>query len=404
MIIMVYIVNHMSNRIKQLRLAGAMSLDELAASMGGIVTKQAISKYENNLAKPTHKVAAKLAHALGVPRLELWREPSVTVHFVAYRKRASLTKTHQANLEAFVSNKLEQRCRLQESCFPGPFEVPLEEFPASDGPSAEEAAEKLRAKWRLGVDAIADMIAILEDHKVHVIEIKAAEQFDGISAVAFDSGEKPQAAAVVSRIGVPGDRQRLNLAHELGHLVLKIPPLADQEKLAFRFGAAFLAPAASFKREAGEKRTSVTVDELLILKKRFKMSIQAILRRFCDLQIISQSYYKEWCIAINRMGWRKKEPLEIKPEKSEWLKQTVGRCLAEGFLTLQQAQDILGERIEFKESPDLVRRRKIAKLPLSERRRILKQQANQIARHYEEDSSWRDLESGGIIDYDTKEP
>ena len=198
---------------------------------------------------------------------------------------------------------------------PSPFEVPLEQFPAPDENSAEEAAEKLRDLWCLGVDPIADVIATLEDHKVHVIEIKAAEQFDGISAVAFDPSNKPQAAAVVSRIGVPGDRQRLNLAHELGHLVLKIPPLGDQEKLAFRFGAAFLAPAASFKRDAGEKRTSVSVDELLILKKRFKMSIQAILRRFRDLQIISPTYYKEWCIAINRMGWRKKEPLEIKPER-----------------------------------------------------------------------------------------
>jgi Zn-dependent peptidase ImmA (M78 family) len=341
---------------------------------------------------------------LGVPPIELWREPLVNIQFVAYRKRASLTKTHQAHLEAFVSTKLEQRCRLQNACCPAPFEVPLMQFPAPDERRAEEAAEKLRTKWRLGVDPIADMTAILEDHKVHVIEIKATEQFDGISAVAFDSANKPQAAAVVSRLGVPGDRQRLNLAHELGHLVLKLPPLCDQERLAFRFGAAFLAPAASFKREVGEKRTSLSVDELLILKKRFKMSIQAILRRFRDLQIISQTHYKEWCIAISRMGWRKKEPLEIKPEKPEWLKQTVGRCLAEGFLTLQQAQDILGEKPDFKESPDLVRRRRIAKLPLSERRRILKQQASQIAHHYEQDSSWRGLEAGEIIDYDTKEP
>jgi Zn-dependent peptidase ImmA (M78 family)/DNA-binding XRE family transcriptional regulator len=401
---MAYLVNLMSNRIKQLRLAKGMSLDELAALMGGIVSKQAISKYENNLAKPTHKVGSRLAQALGVSPVELWREPSVSVKFVAYRKRASLTKSHQATLEALVASKLEQRCRLQESCCPVPFEVPIEEFVAPDEFRAEEAAEKLRAKWRLGVDPIADMTAILEDHKVHVIEATAPEQFDGISAVAFDVSNKPLAAAVVSRVGVPGDRQRLNLAHELGHLVLKVPIQADPEKLAFRFGAAFLAPAASFKREVGERRTSLSVDELVILKKRFKMSMQAILRRFRDLEIISPSYYKDWCIAINRMGWRKKEPVEIKPEKPEWLKQTVGRCLAEGFLTRQQAQEIVGEKMEYKESPDLVRRRKIAKLSLSERRRILKQQANQIARHYEEDSSWRGLESGGLIDYDSKEP
>ena len=33
-------------RLKQLRLARGLSLDELAAAMGGIVTKQALSKYE----------------------------------------------------------------------------------------------------------------------------------------------------------------------------------------------------------------------------------------------------------------------------------------------------------------------------------------------------------------------
>jgi len=391
------------NRIKQLRLAKGLSLEQLAASMDGFVTKQAISKYENNLAKPAPTINSRLAKALGVQPVELWRESTVSISFVAYRKRASLTKTHQGNLEAFVATKLEQRCRLQTSCFPAPFEVPLEKFPAHDENQAEQAAEKLRENWKLGLDPIADLTAILEDHKVHVIEIQAAEQFDGISAVAWDESNQPQAAAVVSRSGVPGDRQRLNLAHELGHLVLKIPPLCDKEKLAFRFGAAFLAPAACFKRETGEKRTSVSVDELLILKKRFKMSIQAILRRFLDLQIIAPTYYKEWCIAISKMGWRKKEPLEIAPEKPEWLRQTVGRCLSEGVLTLQQAEEMLGERIQHKESPDLLRRRKMAKLSLAERRRILKQQANKIAHHYEEDSSWRGLESGETIDYDTRE-
>ena len=401
---MVYCVNQMINRIKQLRLAKGLSLEQLAASMGGIVTKQAISKYENNLTKPALRVSTKLAKVLGVQPMDLWRQPAINVKFVAYRKRASLSKRDQGYLEAFVSSKLEQRCRLQESCFPAPFEVPLEAFPAPDEHRAEQAAEKLRDQWKLGVDPIADVVAILEDHKVHVIEIRAAEQFDGISAVAYDEANKPQAAAVVSRSGVPGDRQRLNLAHKLGHLVLKVPHHGDPERLAFRFGAAFLAPAASFKREAGDKRTSVSIDELLILKKRFKMSIQAILRRFLDLQIIAPSYYKDWCITISKMGWRKKEPFEIKPEKPEWLKMTVGRCLAEGFLTLRQAQDILGEKLEHKDSSGLVRRRKIAKLSLRERRRILKQQANQIAHHYEGDSSWRGLESEGMIDHDIKEP
>ena len=41
-----------SKRLKQLRLARGLSLDALVAQMGGLVTKQALSKYELDKAKP----------------------------------------------------------------------------------------------------------------------------------------------------------------------------------------------------------------------------------------------------------------------------------------------------------------------------------------------------------------
>ena len=45
------------NRIKQLRLARGLSLDGLAQAMGGLVTKQSLSKYEKGLTKPSITVA-----------------------------------------------------------------------------------------------------------------------------------------------------------------------------------------------------------------------------------------------------------------------------------------------------------------------------------------------------------
>ena len=50
------------------------------------------------------------------------------------------------------------------------------------------------------------------------------------------------AAAIATRRGTSGDRHRLNVAHELGHLTLNPSEDVDEEKAAFRFGAAFLAP------------------------------------------------------------------------------------------------------------------------------------------------------------------
>ena len=72
-----------------------------------------------------------------------------------------------------------------------------------------------------------------------------------------DSDKNVMAVAIATRRGTSGDRYRLNVAHELGHLMLKLSEDVDAEKAAFRFGAAFLAPAEELRREVGEKRSLI---------------------------------------------------------------------------------------------------------------------------------------------------
>ena len=128
-----------------------------------------------------------------------------------------------------------------------------------------------------------------------------------------------------------GRRQRLNLAHELGHLVLKISQSVDEEKAAFRFGAAFLAPKEWIMREVGDKRTAIDVQELIILKKKFGLSLQSILYRLKDLNMISGSYYIQWVRCISKMGWKRQEPNSLPIERAEWLKQNVYKAFAESL-------------------------------------------------------------------------
>ena len=51
-----------------------------------------------------------------------------------------------------------------------------------------------------------------------------------------------------------------------------------------------------------------------------------------------------------------------------------------------------------KEPLTLDERRAFLKLPLAERRRILARQAKEMAAHYEKDVSWKELETGDIVD------
>ena len=268
----------LSERLKRFRLARGMSLDDLVAAIGGLVSKQALSKYERGKMQPKTAVLNRIAAALGIKSAQLWGEPVCGVECLAYRKRARLGKKEAERIESFVAEALEKRVRLQERIGEHKgLELPIQGAPVNILDDAECAAIALRQKWDLGIVPIANLVGVLEDHFIHIIEVDACETFDGISAVARDNDKNPLAAAIATRRDTPGDRHRLNIAHELGHLTLELGEAVNAEAAAFRFGGAFLAPANQLCREVGEKRSLIEVEELLYLKQRYGMSMQAIL-------------------------------------------------------------------------------------------------------------------------------
>ena len=383
-------------RLRQRRLARGLTLDALAAAMGGVVTKQAISKYEQGKAEPSALVLNRLAAALDVKAATLWREPAFRVEFIAYRKRAALGVREREAIESSVGVQLEERVTLEALLGQRNGQrLPVRAFPVDQPEAAEQAAAQLRDAWELGQDPIASVVDVLEDRHCHVIELETPDAFDGIAAVARDEEGQVVAGAVVSKRGVPGDRQRLNVCHELGHLILDVPEEADAEKLAFRFGAALLAPAAALRREAGTKRRWIDLGELLLLKRTFGMSLQALLYRLRDLAIIKEAHYQDWCITISRQGWRKEEPAPLPAERPTWRERAVRRAVAEGLLTVEEGQRLLGEPLPERSPLSLVERRAFLQLPLEERRRRLAEQAAQYAASA---ADWEDLETGDFLD------
>jgi transcriptional regulator with XRE-family HTH domain len=388
----------LGERIKLLRQARGLSLDGLAAKAGGIVSKQAISKYERNLSRPSARVLTKIAQALEVKTSNLWTEPKIIVKFIAYRKGSGLLITEENRVEGFVTEMLEQRVKLQELTESYPeTEIPVQCKKVDSLEEVEEVACELRTKWNLGMDPIANVTSMLEDHNVFVIQLDATEKFDGISAIA-EEDQKVKAAAVVSRTGVPGERQRLNLLHELGHLILRVSPNVDEERAAFRFGAAFLAPREKVWKEIGKSRSELNIEELILFKQRFGLSIQAIIHRLKDLNIINKSFYSSCFININKWGWKKSEPCELKPEEPKWLKKNVLRAVAEGLMTLEKAEHMLGEKLTIEQVSSISQRMAFMRLSLQDRKRILSDQAQKYASSYTPDIEWMEMQGGFVND------
>jgi Zn-dependent peptidase ImmA (M78 family) len=231
----------------------------------------------------------------------------------------------------------------------------------------------------------------------------APDKFDGLSAFIRDFESEMIVAAAIAKKTNAGERLRLNLAHELGHLVLRIPETMGpktEERAAFRWGAAFLAPADMIRAEVGNRRRHIDLRELMILKKRFGMSMQALVYRLRDLGVITESYCRDWFIFFNRNGWRNEEPDRIEPEEPQWLRSSVFQGLSEGWLTKRDAQQLLpGEEDQMEESLLLRERRALMKLPLEERRREMAKHSRVLADHYaEEDSSGEELISDDFLE------
>jgi Zn-dependent peptidase ImmA (M78 family)/transcriptional regulator with XRE-family HTH domain len=119
----------------------------------------------------------------------------------------------------------------------------------------------------------------------------------------------------------PGDRLRSSLAHELGHLVLHqaIRGIArEMEEEANRFAAELLLPEAAMREEI---TTPVTLTSLSRLKPVWGVSIQMLIRRARDLEIITERQYKYLFKQVAEHGWRTQEPITLKVEKPRALRQ-----------------------------------------------------------------------------------
>jgi transcriptional regulator with XRE-family HTH domain len=387
-------------RLHQLRLARNLSLEALATKMGGMVTKQSIWKYENGEANPSASVLSKLANALGVNASYLLTEPSATVKFIAYRKSAYLLEKDRQVLKSSIEEALENRVKIMDLVGQSDAsKIPIGAFPVDCIEDAEDAAEKIREKWQLGSDPIHNVTATLEENSICVMSVEANEDFDGISALVYDNEDQLKTAALVTRSNIAGERQRLNLTHELGHLVLEVGEGVDKELAAFRFGAAFLAPASRIYQEVGEKRALVQLREFLLLKRQFGLSMQSLTHRLLDLNIISDSHYSQWRARMNKYGWSKKEPEERPFEESYWLERNLLRLVAEGVMGKREAEGILGKEIEMEVPTTVVERRSFMKLPLEKRRQMLAEQAAKIAAYYETSKEWKELEGGYSVEY-----
>ncbi len=331
-----------SDRIRQARLAAGLTQEQLVArllELGQKITKAGLSKYENGGSVPKADFLFALAEILNLRTSFFIAEPSYSVEWLHFRKRAGLGKRKQDQIKSSAQMTIEGQMWLRDTLYPDMAAEVARPIKVNSIDEVEKAAVETRRFWRLGDGPIPSLTNALEDRGCVIVGIdEDIEGFDGLSGWVNES-----IPVLVSRMNVPDDRFRYNLAHELGHLLLitKGESEAQQEEYAHRFAAAFLVPASTALNELGAKRRSISFQELALLKMEYGLSMQAWVRRARDLEIISDSAYRTLFQAFNYRKWRKKEPIDYNGnEEPVKLRQMVYRALEEKIISPERASEL----------------------------------------------------------------
>ncbi len=401
-------------RLRQARLASGLTLDEAVTRLGALgqpLTKAGLSKYEMSKSQPPATTLLKLAQVFGVRSAYFTEEPQATIEWVAFRKQSRLPKGRQEHIKAYTTQVVEGQCWLQDIVCPDlrP-QFPIEGH-ARTLDDAEACAERLRESWRLAELPVESVSRSIEDHGGIVVAWSEDEgKFDGLSGWVNKA-----VPLVVFNRSVSADRQRYNLAHELGHMMLDCADLPEQEHegLAHRFAAAFLVPRTVARKELGQKRRHIALDEFGLLKRKYGLSMQGWARRALDVGIIDSGYYTKLCIDFSSRGWRKQEPVMFPgAEEPMKLKQMTLHALAEGVITRERAAQLCPGCVEQMTPTVAVESEhglylsavELMRLPKRERDRIMAAAAVEAEAAYRTDRDLTDFEAFGDNDFFDETP
>lgn len=272
----------------------------------------AVAAWESEAKRPTAATVAQLALSLSVDpgffavRPEDIAALSTTPHFRSLRSTSQLARDQAyayGQLAVDIATSVERHVEFPDRDVPS-FPVPVED---RDGDSPERAAQLVRTEWGIESGPAGHLVRLLENHGVLVVF--SPPQTASVDAYSFDSRLRP--VVILNPIKRDYYRQRFDVAHELGHLVMHgdaEPGGRVVEDQAHRFAAELLMPADQICDLLPTTMSGHVWRTLARLKEQWGVSIQALLYRARWLGRLSDVSYRNAMTTISARGWRRSEP------------------------------------------------------------------------------------------------
>lgn len=275
-----------------------LSQEKMADNLG---LKQAVySKYENGSLQPPVRFVKNLSDFTGFSMSFFKQNVSdIPSGLIYHRKRSTLATKIRSKVEAEVRLRAIDVQKIAQD-----FNL------SSDLPQREEQtpvnmAQSLRKLWGINNNPIGNLIEELEKHNIFVLKFDfKTDKLDGFFLPLKDN---LICIALNDNEVFSPDRQRFTLAHELGHAILHkdILPSKEIEKEANDFASEFLMPKDEIQKELNR---DMSLLDLKRIKSKWKMSMQSILFKAHELEIITDAIYRKFFVFLSSQGMKKNEP------------------------------------------------------------------------------------------------
>ncbi|MBV8526822.1 MAG: XRE family transcriptional regulator [Candidatus Dormibacteraeota bacterium] len=295
-----------AGRLRLARDLRSWSQVELAQRAG--LTPPTLSQFEAGMTRPVPAARDRLAAALGVPA-GFFELPLLDTHDGFFRslRRTSVADRRRARAMAHIAHDLAGSAAIAG-------ELPAVNVPhltsalvADDAEQSEAIAREVRRLWGVHAGPISNATELLESHGVVVIRLPLAT--NDVDAFSLPFRDRP--IVVLGADKNDRARSRFDVAHELGHLVVhgeQVWGLPAVERQASQFAAAFLMPRDEIIDEL-PARANWPV--LFSLKRKWQVSLAALLMRARTLRRMSEADYLTAIKAASARGWRRIEPVPL---------------------------------------------------------------------------------------------
>ena len=302
-------------RLKIARMWRNLSATQLADLTG--FSRQTISMLENGkLMNPEFATVQKLSEKLGFPVTFFLEETKINLNESTTYFRSLLTTNKKYRVEqeekikfiAIVYNMLSEYLEFEK--------VNLPQIPTNATP--QEAANILREYWGLGNRPIENIVYLAESNGLIVTDFETATGDVDAFSHKITSDDMETYLIGYSKNKRTAARIHFDVAHEIGHILLhnwrEDLECIDKEEFkeielqAHAFASAFLLPEDEFRKDVRPYATNLAY--YTELKKTWKVSIAAMIRRAKDLDIITADDYSRLMRNMQKQGIRKIEPLD----------------------------------------------------------------------------------------------